>query len=356
MSLLPLYINNSIEDGTYIHVLPFCKNNCSSEICSNYYKMLVNKKTGTYCCPHGLSTYVLSNGTSSIVFTGLKVKDIYDKKKSKSINPDGYIFNPIISEESCAAIASEMASTLFEKEKMKYRFEAINDLLHETRTLNAQTKNAIDLLWENNLAEDEIDYDLLLTTLKNAHVSSYMISSRFSYFDSVLNPQLFVGEAFSAVVFKKFDKMRKLLKGYLRKNVWISLNSPEQSNYRYDILPSFEILLFILLENAIKYSPDNKPINVSFLQNNNNLDITIESIGPYSDENEILHLCEKGFRGENAKAIQQKGQGFGLSFAKKICEQHSIPIRFNSIYSYKDHGIKYGTFQVHMHFDAIQQN
>jgi heat shock protein HtpX len=50
-----------------------------------------------------------------------------------------------------------------------------------------------------------------------------MISNRFSYSDSVLNPTLSAGSFYPAVIFKKFDKMRKLLKGYLRKNVWITI-------------------------------------------------------------------------------------------------------------------------------------
>ena len=88
-----------------------------------------------------------------------------------------------------------------------------------------------------------------------------------------------------------------------------------------------------------------------FEENNNLLDVTIKSIGPYCEENEILHLCDKGFRSENAKKAQETGQGFGLNFAKKICCAHNIDLSFNSVFLHKDHGVKYGTFYVHMHFD-----
>lgn len=79
--------------------------------------------------------------------------------------------------------------------------------------------------------------------------------------------------------------------------------------------------------------------------------VTIKSIGPYCDENEILHLCDKGFCSENAKIAQSIGQGFGLNFAQKICLAHNIGISFDSAYMNKDHGVKYGTFRVHLHFD-----
>lgn len=281
----------------------------------------------------------------------MRIKGVYNKKIARIAESQEYVYNPVVEESACASIAQEAAISLFEKQELEGKLEAIRDLLHETRSLNGQIKNSIDLLWETNLDEASIDHDTMVETLKNAHVSSFMISNRFSYFDSILNPSLSTGSAYPAVIFKKFDKMRKLLRGYQRKNVWISIDSPMQSDYRYNIYPTFETLLFIVLENAIKYSPKNKPVDVIFEEKGHILDVTIKSIGPYCDENEILHLCDKGFRSENAKIAQSIGQGFGLNFAQKICLAHNIGISFDSAYMNKDHGVKYGTFRVHLHFD-----
>ena len=110
------------------------------------------------------------------------------------------------------------------------------------------------------------------------------------------------------------------------------------------------------MENAIKYSPNNKPVEVIFYEHGHILDITIKSIGPFCDENEILHLCDKDFRGQNAKVAHESGQGFGLNFARKICTMHNIGLSFKSDYLNKDHGVKYGTFSVHMHFDNSTEN
>lgn len=352
MALLP-YIDsaNGLVDGAYFHVLPFCKKHCLGEKCQEHYKKMKSAEAGSYCCPYGLSSYVYASPAGKIIFSGLRIKGIYDKKKAKIAEAQEYVYNPAIEESSCAAIAQEAAISLFEKRELEGKLEAIRDLLHETRSLNGQIKNSIDLLWETNFDEACIDHDTMVETLKNTHVSSFMISNRFSYFDSILNPTLSTGSAYPAVVFKKFDKMRKLLRGYQRKNVWISIESATQSDYRYNIYPTFETLLFIVLENAIKYSPNNKSVDVIFEENGHLLDVTIKSIGPYCDENEILHLCDKGFRGENAKTVQSAGQGFGLNFAKKICLAHNIGIEFDSVYLNKDHGVNYGTFCVRLHFN-----
>jgi len=352
VSVLP-YVDTSgkIVDGTCFRLLPFCNKNCESGKCKAYYEKLNDADVGCYCCPYGLSSYVFASPMGKIVFTGIRIKGIYNKQKSKRIASHEYLFNPVIDENSCKSIAHDIAVSLQEKRSLESKLEAIRDLLHETRSLTAQTKNNIDQIWDANSNEEDISRDDLLTALKNAHVSSYMISNRFSYFDSVINPTLAIGDPYSAVVFRKFDKMRKLLRGYQRKNVWISISSPNQSNYRYNIYPTFETLLFIILENAIKYSPNNRAVDVSFDENAHLLHVTIRSVGPYCDENEIMHLCEKGFRGENAKLTKNIGQGFGLNFAKEICEAHGISLAFSCEYSHKDHGIHYGFFSVHLKFD-----
>lgn len=352
MAILP-YIDtvNGLVDGAYFHLLPFCKRHCAGSKCQEHYEKMKSADAGSYCCPYGLSSYVYASPDGKIVFTGLRIKGVYDKKKAKMTESQEYVYNPAIEEKACASIAQEAAVSLFEKRELEGKLEAIRDLLHETRSLNGQIKNTIDLLWETNSDEANIDYDTMVETLKNVHVSSFMISNRFSYFDSILNPSLSTGGAYPAVIFKKFDKMRKLLKGSQRKNVWISIDSPTQSDYRYSIYPTFETLLFIVLENAIKYSPNNKPVDVIFDEKGHFLDVTIKSIGPYCDENEIVHLCDKGFRSENARMAQSTGQGFGLNFAQKICSAHNIGISFDSVYLHKDRGVKYGTFSVHLHFD-----
>ena len=352
MAFLPyLDANNRLVDGAFFHLLPFCIKNCTKGKCKEYYEIIKSADAGSYCCPFGLSSYVFVSPDEKTVFSGLKIKGIYNKKQAKMTEPKENIYSAVIDEKTCILIAKEAATSLLEKHELEGKLEAIRDLLHETRTLNGQIKNCIDLLWEMNPDENSIGPDTMVETLKNVHVSSFMISNRFSYFDSILNPSLSSANTYPAVIFKKFDKMRKLLRGYQRKNVWISLESPIQSDYKYNINTTFETLLFILLENAIKYSPNNKSVDVTFEENGNILDVTIKSIGPYCDENELLHLCDKGFRGENARKTQQTGQGFGLNFAQKICLEHNIGISFESVYLNKDHGVKYGSFFVRLHFD-----
>lgn len=356
MPFLP-YVNENVElkDGCLFHLLPYCKRNFNKSECQQHYGALSKSNSGCYQCPHGLSSYVFSSPTGRMIFTGLRVKGNYDKKKNSTIASEDVIYNPVIDEEQCYSIVKETAISIIESKQLTNKLNAIGELLHEAKSLNAQIKGSIDGFFDSYVDDSIVDGDEALRVLRNVHVSSYMISNRFTYFDSILNPSLPKGQAYSAIIFKKFDKMRKLLKGYLNKNVWISVNAPKQCDYRYNVFPTFEILLFTLLENAIKYSPEGNPVTVNFYEQGSVLKVSITSMGPYCDENEIVHLCEKGFRGENAQLTTQNGQGYGLSFAKTISDEHGIKMTFNSQYQSKDHGIKYGLFAVELVFDADEK-
>lgn len=357
MSFLPV-INDASEliDGNLFHLLPFCKSIPMHKKCKAHYEKMKSSPTGCYCCPFGMSSYVYRDPQRTIIFTGLRIRETYDKKKAKSIESDRNIYNPVVPLHVCETIASTELDIIFEKKKLEEKSQTIRDILHESRTLNGRIRESIDQLWESADQDEQLDYNDMIETITQVHVCSLMLATRFSRYDAVNNPSLSLGSPYNAVIFKKFDKLRRLMKNYQRKNVRIVINSPTQSDYKYPVYPTFELLLFILFENGIKYSPANETIDVQFEEKGSILTVRIKSIGPYSDENEILHICDKGFRGQNAMAIQKDGQGLGLSFAKEICASHKIDIDFNSLYYRKDHGIKYGFFTVILRFDNHQLN
>jgi len=342
-ALLPEYTENGFVDGTFIHATSFCLHRHQCEKCKKYYEQLFAQSGGFYMCPYGMTSFVYTDKNAKHVFTGLRVKGYYKKQYTpiEKREPDKY--NPLLEQSDILTLINSIIDS-------QIKIEAVDDVLHETRKLNGQIKNICDAIWEDYASTSEFDAAYLDEQLNSIHVCSYMIYNRFSYFDTIINPKLYIGDPYEAVIFKKFDKMRKLMKGYLRKNVWITI-SPN-SFYKYKIYPTFETLLFIIFENAIKYSPDNSPVNVEFSEPHLGvLDVKIDSIGPYCEENEIVHLADKGFRSESARMLNTSGQGFGLSFAKEVCEKHRIGIRFSSMYSHKDHGVKYGHFSVNLHFD-----
>lgn len=358
MPLLPYFYNSNIVDGVFIQALPYCKKNCTSLKCKAHYDQLRNASPGFYVCPCGLSSLVFDTCKHHrIIYSGMRVRGFYHKSQAKKTQANDEVYNPVLDKERVLILAK---ATEFIDEKtieLSDKEDSVNDLLHETRKFNGQIKNICDSIWSDYPESDEElnrkEVEALRTALLNIQILSYLTHSRFSYYDTIANPDLVTGGSYCAVVYKKFDKFRKLFKHY-KAGVWISIEG--NSKFCYPIYPTFETLLFLLLENAIKYATSGSgAIKIHFREEKDILNVSIVSRGPYCSKEELERLTEKKFRGRYAKMYDQTGQGIGLSLAKKIADLHRIGLEFNSINSTEVIiGIKYGDFIIKLHFEQCQ--
>jgi len=77
----------------------------------------------------------------------------------------------------------------------------------------------------------------------------------------------------------------------------------------------------ILLDNAIKYSPNGTQIDVTSKSNNAVLKISICDQGIGISAKDLPHVFERFYRADKSRS-QVEGYGLGLSIAKKIVEAH----------------------------------
>lgn len=88
---------------------------------------------------------------------------------------------------------------------------------------------------------------------------------------------------------------------------------------------SIRQLLSILLENAIKYSPNNSDINIDFhKQNNNNFVFKISNTSIYKlDSKNIKNVFDRFYRLDSSRNSNTGGYGIGLSIVKAIVNSHN---------------------------------
>jgi len=101
-----------------------------------------------------------------------------------------------------------------------------------------------------------------------------------------------------------------LLAGELEKN--IMLQGDESSLQR---------LLIILLDNAIKYSPEGCDVKISLTSGQQDICLTVADNGPGIKEEEKKHVTDRFYRGDKARS-REGGSGLGLALAKAILSQH----------------------------------
>lgn len=182
--------------------------------------------------------------------------------------------------------------------------------------------------------------------------ASGMLSARLNYADIEINPSITELQVrYDAGIYKKFDKARYLLKpNTARKNTQINLIGI--SRMEIPIISVFDMLPFVILQNAVKYTPPGYHINVEFdeSENNSRLYVKVSSYGPLVDDSEIPNIFNREFRGRHSKNIE--GQGLGLHLAKRVCELHDahIHIEIGDTLGHTISGLKYQKFIVCIRF------
>jgi signal transduction histidine kinase len=85
-----------------------------------------------------------------------------------------------------------------------------------------------------------------------------------------------------------------------------------------------------LIENAIKYSPENSAILITTEEQDGKVVIQVSDQGQGIPEDELPHVFEKFYRSKNAKTSLIKGSGLGLYLAKYFVELHRGTISVDS--------------------------
>jgi len=131
------------------------------------------------------------------------------------------------------------------------------------------------------------------------------------------------------------EALKEVITNYrlLYSDVIISLDDLGQKEYKVLISKEHFIqILIIILDNAIKYSAENKKIQLSVTKIDSYLKIKIRDNGIGIQEEDLPHIFDRFYRVDKARSREKGGNGLGLSIAKELVEKYDGNLTIHSVY------------------------
>ncbi|NTW04894.1 MAG: GHKL domain-containing protein, partial [Peptococcaceae bacterium] len=156
----------------------------------------------------------------------------------------------------------------------------------------------------------------------------------------LVNDLLFLARADSQqkiLLFKEFDLdslLVRTLKTFepLAVNKNITLKSSIYSQVKlWGDESRIQQVVVILLDNAIKYTPQTGEITLELKDAGNSVEITVSDTGQGIDEKHLDKIFERFYRVDDARSKKSGGTGLGLAIAQWIIKEHHGTIKIESL-------------------------
>ncbi len=208
--------------------------------------------------------------------------------------------------------------------------EFVADASHELRTPLSVMLSSIELLEMEEQTEQ--DKEMAVKTVNNLKEEvkrmTGLVSNLLTLARSDSAQQNVTMEAFDLYQVAK-QTIHTFAAHARTKKITLELKSPNS----LQILGNKELLtqlLYILIDNAIKYSEYEGTVTLTISKEGNQLLLIVTDNGVGIEEKHIPHLFKRFYRVDKARTRQEGGYGLGLSIAKWIVDTHNGTINVQS--------------------------
>lgn len=273
-----------------------------------------SSKIDRYGCLNRQGTHVIDHGYLALVVT----------------SPDGLVYcvpglipnragfkNKLFVNDVLTVNRVERFLNSYIKEKLRIQNEMRDELMlvmHDLRSISA----TLSAIAEEARLENETGA-VTPHLLESLVATQYLLKLRQDSLDFA--PDDAKQENFiETCIFRKVDRVcRAFMTMASKKKVNIKYLGNSFSTAR---TPSgFEFVPFVVMDNALKYSPNYTTINVNFEETDKNIIFSISSIGPNIGIGECEAIFQRGFRGIAAINGGHRGSGLGLYICSQLLKK-----------------------------------
>jgi two-component system, OmpR family, sensor histidine kinase VanS len=204
-----------------------------------------------------------------------------------------------------------------EKQLENTRKEFISGVSHELKTPLSIMKSCISIL-EDGVASNKKDYyfkamakevdkmDMLIVDmleLAKFESGTYKMEMDVFYIDQVIE---YICEQLALDITNKQLRVHKQLS---KVKVVANQHRIEQ------VITNF-------ITNAIRYTPENKSIIISTIEENEHVKVCVENQGAHIAQEHLEKIWDRFYRGDTSRRRSKGGTGLGLAISKNILELH----------------------------------
>jgi heavy metal sensor kinase len=228
--------------------------------------------------------------------------------------------------ERLATDLNQMIERLEESFHQINRFSA--DASHELRTPLTILQGELEAIAQKGQTLPEDIRDTIGSALEETQrlakiVESLLAISRLEAGEARVQP---VCLDFAELARNTADQMR-----LLAEEKHLSLDCDGAEPVEVDADPSrLKQVVVNLLDNAIKYTPEDGHVRVSVTKRNGRAILEVADSGIGISPTDLPHIFDRFYRADKARSRQMGGAGLGLSIVRSICQAHNGQVTVSS--------------------------
>lgn len=212
------------------------------------------------------------------------------------------------------------------EEAMEAQNHFTADASHELKTPLAAMRAEIEVALRDKKMNLVDSKKLLRSNLEEIEKLEKLSTSLLKITNISEEKKNFTKVSIDEVIVKAYEKLEKLA---VKKEISFS-NKLAKMTVKGDF-QSLVDLFVILLDNAIKYSPEKSKINIFVGKNKNHVFVKIKDHGIGIKASELPYIFNRFYRADNSRSKEKiDGYGLGLAIARQIAELHSAKISVQS--------------------------